>query len=592
MTTCRATWVIFAPLELEIRALCDAFGSSDVRAAVYPDGTQYYALSLPSAGPRPPIQVRIVQLKEQGVLQAAVTATRVIDRCKPRFVVSFGIAGGFVKDDHVSLEDVVVSDAVFYYEPAKEGTDQGTQGTHRQSRRRRTHASESRRQPRLLVLPVSAYLIQTCRRLGTELRGHAAYTIRYGPLASGEKLIADINSATRRVILSLNDKMLAVEMEAAGVAEAVRDATQTPAPPNFIAIKGISDNASQRKHSQAHHRPHAARNAAHFLTALIRTVPIPDDDDDVDTAPIPVDTLQKKAAEFRRLLEPWVHPEQRLDDTAIMRQFLKDPPPVFYHWRLEHARMHWVDFHFLLLLRLLQSLGMTPHLLVSDLDPAMSAASRQQTRQIIEAVLGPKADIHWYQETIRDARKYEQYAQAKGLSALDIDKIRRGLYHVKGVADGNLVLEHWLQFIAWSSRLEGRCVLLHWHRHLEFVTFLTKILVLDSLVISMPDLRIGGALGKFGSPGERLLIEPPGYPSILDWLDTMPPAEQVADLWRYLAVGDDSGAVTDGHVAFLDDRPLLQRAVLGTNGDFAHNVTALLGTLALWNRTFFSGWES
>jgi nucleoside phosphorylase len=49
--------------------------------------------------------------------EAAISTVRVIDRWRPAYILMVGIAGGV--PGKVSLGDVVISDFVYYYEPAK-----------------------------------------------------------------------------------------------------------------------------------------------------------------------------------------------------------------------------------------------------------------------------------------------------------------------------------------------------------------------------------------------------------------------------------------------------------------------------------------
>src|ERR1700722_4689305 len=117
-------YLILAPLDLEIRALRAAFNAETVDPRSYADGTEYWAVTVARKHGQDPATIHIAQLKAQGVLNAAVTATRLLEEARPACIVSFGIAGGFIKtkDSDVELCDVVVADQpVIYYEPAKEG---------------------------------------------------------------------------------------------------------------------------------------------------------------------------------------------------------------------------------------------------------------------------------------------------------------------------------------------------------------------------------------------------------------------------------------------------------------------------------------
>src|SRR5437762_1379803 len=110
-------FLILAPLDLEIEALKEVFGEGFIRPADSPGSCDYVI-----KGQSEDLCVRILQLPRAGVLRSGVRATELLIQWKPRYVVSFGIAGGFTESGDVNLRDVVVGEGVFYYEPAKEAT--------------------------------------------------------------------------------------------------------------------------------------------------------------------------------------------------------------------------------------------------------------------------------------------------------------------------------------------------------------------------------------------------------------------------------------------------------------------------------------
>ena len=91
--------------------------------------------------------------------------------------------------------------------------------------------------------------------------------VHFGPIASGEKLIAD--KATLLQLIEHVPKLLATEMEGAGVAKAT---TQYTPSPGFLEIRGISDFADEQKNDDWH--PYAAHAAAAFTIGLLRTGPV------------------------------------------------------------------------------------------------------------------------------------------------------------------------------------------------------------------------------------------------------------------------------------------------------------------------------
>jgi adenosylhomocysteine nucleosidase len=79
------------------------------------------------------------------------------------------------------------------------------------------------------------------------------YHVLPGPIGSGEAVIADKDSETRRYIIGFNDKTLALETETGGLAEAFYEMA-SPASPGtgWLAIRGISDEADARKDDSFH----------------------------------------------------------------------------------------------------------------------------------------------------------------------------------------------------------------------------------------------------------------------------------------------------------------------------------------------------
>ena len=89
-----------------------------------------------------------------------------------------------------------------------------------------------------------------------------------GPIGSGNAVIADRDSDILRYLARFNDKILAVDMEAAGLSLAHHeDLTPAGHPLGWLVIRGISDDASARKDDDYHHI--AARNAALVLRELL-----------------------------------------------------------------------------------------------------------------------------------------------------------------------------------------------------------------------------------------------------------------------------------------------------------------------------------
>jgi hypothetical protein len=169
--------------------------------------------------------------------------------------------------------------------------------------------------------------------------------------------------------------------------------------------------------------------------------------------------------------------------------------------------MHWVDFHFLLVIRHLSSLGLNlpVHLLVSDSKNGLGSEGRNNTKRTVEAVLGTGAQVHWQSETFDARSPYGSYAQAKGFDGNTVELIQRyagekkrgGFRRSTKIRGVFIRLNTGAVHLGYAALYQNRCIYLYWHRHAETMeSFLLHFLELNALVISTPDLKLGGALGN------------------------------------------------------------------------------------------------
>lgn len=246
----------------------------------------FYAGTAAIPGEATPYTVVVTQLPDMGNADASITTTRVIQRWKPRQILMVGIAGG-VKEK-VSLGDVVVSQFAFYYEPGKL-TLEGTES------RARDFNSD-------LLLYARAQHFETLdwkRHIEVDrpdAGDQAVPTVHFGPIACGEKVVADLDELKK--LRQLCPKMLAVAMEGAGVAKAVLSDAH---PPRYLEIRGISDYAGPDKNDGWH--AYAANAAAAFTIGYLRDRPVapgPPPDPTVAKAPH-VATLVLSAQSLRTI---------------------------------------------------------------------------------------------------------------------------------------------------------------------------------------------------------------------------------------------------------------------------------------------------
>jgi nucleoside phosphorylase len=568
----RIDFAILAPLQEEIASLCEAFSIPEGSRCIE-DGILYFSKDLSTRGRD--INIRVVQLNIQGTLYAGIIATKLISRWKPRCLVSFGIAGGFIGDD-VSLLDVIVPSVVYYYEPCKETTSKASAGGAPHS------------EIRLRSQPFGTWPVfeTACRNnwLGGKFKDAS---VRFEPLASGEKLIADIDSPTRKVILNIHDKMAGVEMEAAGVGAAAKYSSDAEV--RLIVVKGVSDDATKKKHRLKGHRVTAATNAARFLRSVL--------ENDFDAGKLDIyDSLDgasfsrafQEASQIYLAIRPALS-DLDVHHLAKVIDPVEEPPTVYCHWREgPHELVHWVDFYHILLMRRLADFGLPSKIIITECE-APSERGRENLRQMVTSILGSNSSLIWSSEIERQAHLWRAYAEAVGFD----DSVRetiKNAYHYLGRA-GVGKSENLMQYIAWDSRDTKRCILLQWEKHAAISSVLSLLGNLTPLVLLVPDLDLAGKRGKFEEPGEKLFIDPPHFASILNWLETRPPVMEIRDLARHLAAvvpGSQEGDQNHSIDEILNGRESLREILRSENEpERRESIFTIIGILAGAKRNFF-----
>lgn len=191
-----------------------------------------------------------------GNVGAAFETERAIEFFQPRIVLFVGVAGG-VKD--VDIGDVVAATKVYGYESGKEdGTlrlrpDIGTVSYGLEQRARAVARAGAWRD----------------RRLATGQETRRQFDALIGPIAAGEKVVADTASRTYRLIRDALSDTLAVEMEGIGTLRAVRANSGV----ECLVVRGISDLLDDKGLSDAAgSQPVAAASAAAFAIEVLVAV--------------------------------------------------------------------------------------------------------------------------------------------------------------------------------------------------------------------------------------------------------------------------------------------------------------------------------
>jgi adenosylhomocysteine nucleosidase len=237
---------ILTALDLEYRAVRETL--TDLRLHPHPAGTRFEVGRIDGSNCR----VSLV-LVGKGNHPAAVLAERAIAEFAPTAVLFVGVAGALWPK--IDLGDVVVATHVYAYHGGT-SEDDGLK-----ARPRVWEISHRADQ-------IARHLARTggwARRLPP---GSPVPRVRFGPIAAGEVVQDSRVSGHARWIREHYNDALAIEMEAAGVAQAAHLNDSLP----VIVVRGISDRADGTKAATdgVQWQPRAAVNATAFAIALAK----------------------------------------------------------------------------------------------------------------------------------------------------------------------------------------------------------------------------------------------------------------------------------------------------------------------------------
>lgn len=208
--------------------------------------------------------VVVVALAGDPTIQVGAVVTQAtIERFDPRYVVLVGVAGGLAVDGQ-EHGDVVVSKTIYGYEYGK--IDSGFQ-----PRQDFTHRVDQG-----ITNAMSAFVagggdwwnaIQAMPP-----REKLAVAVRLGAVASGNKVVDDVDDSFFAAVVRAWPKLLAVEMEGAGAAIAIESALAMGRQVGFAMVRGISDMPRTRVGTAERDawKSYAAEAAARFLIAVLR----------------------------------------------------------------------------------------------------------------------------------------------------------------------------------------------------------------------------------------------------------------------------------------------------------------------------------
>jgi adenosylhomocysteine nucleosidase len=252
----RADVGVITVLDEEMRALVAALrGAGNVRVEVHDDGSRCHEADIDASGRR--VRIAATQAAGPGQRRAVLAFQRLQRDYAPAIVALVGIAGGVRPS--LRLGDVVVATEVIYYDLRKE-TAAGT-----------LRRGETRPVPIRVKHAINHFFSSNGNPYRASFDDPDGVTrpgnVLPGPIASGEAVVADARSEIRRYVQRFNDKTMAVETEAGGVAEAFHEMAEGSGIKGWLSIRGISDLADARK-GDAYHDI-ASWHAAEILLEML-----------------------------------------------------------------------------------------------------------------------------------------------------------------------------------------------------------------------------------------------------------------------------------------------------------------------------------
>jgi adenosylhomocysteine nucleosidase len=254
------TIVILTAMNVEYKAVQARL--SGITVQTHPMGTRFEVGRLEDRGCRVALA-----LVGKGNQAAAVLTERAVALFAPAAVIFVGVAGAL--QPHLRLGDVVVASHVYAYHGATSEDDGSTARPRTWELAHRAHQ-------------IAAHVdrdVDWARGLPEE---SPVPRVHFGPVAAGEIALYSAASDVRQWLREHYNDAVAVEMEAAGVAQAGHLNDGLPA----IMIRGISDYGDKAKAATDAEgwQPRAVANAAAFAAALTTSLAAELDPPPVSTA--------------------------------------------------------------------------------------------------------------------------------------------------------------------------------------------------------------------------------------------------------------------------------------------------------------------
>jgi nucleoside phosphorylase len=218
------------------------------------------------------LKIALALTHEQTNVPAAIAALATFSTFKPRYIVFMGIAGSL--DREVRKGDVLIADYVRAYQYGRVSEI----GAFEPRNQFQEPTDQALRTNAAAFAQTSEWWKNVGKRPGDQA-GHP--TLHFGGLASGDAVIENVDSGYFAAVLENDSRLRAVDMEAAGLALAVRHLKESGYPTGLMVLRGISDVPVERKdqdtsadganrETRKMWTDYAANAAAHFLEQFIR----------------------------------------------------------------------------------------------------------------------------------------------------------------------------------------------------------------------------------------------------------------------------------------------------------------------------------
>jgi nucleoside phosphorylase len=244
---------IVTAIEVERRAVCDAFGLTDEHR-VRKDARVYWRGKLPLKNGEC-YEIVVAQAPDAANIDAAILTNDLLHHWKPGAALLVGIAASAAPHE-VRLGDVVLGSEVYYYERGKV-TPEGRRPEPK------IISADATLWSNVTAVPDWNGKVPIARPDGSDARPK----VHAGVIASGEKVIAD--AAARDEIAAGHRKIMAIEMEGYGFSRAVWQSFEHV---RHLDIRAICDDGSKDKNDGWH--PYAAAAAACFTRHFLLDRPL------------------------------------------------------------------------------------------------------------------------------------------------------------------------------------------------------------------------------------------------------------------------------------------------------------------------------